>query len=163
MPTFKVSRAPLIFSFIVRILCDEDRIIYGNDLVDHTLEFLLAFDGRIHHFEGGYWIKFEIKCVERSKERPHGLAYSFTLHDPKGMRLIGFDNAHQIRARGSRLKQQPAATDHWHRTEKDGGRPYPFKDAETLIDDFFDEVERVLSERGIPTTVLEVEETRKSK
>jgi len=26
---------------------------------DHTLEFLLAFDGRIHHLEKDYWIKFE--------------------------------------------------------------------------------------------------------
>jgi len=35
-----------------------------------------------------------------------------------------------------------------------------FKDAETLIDDFFDEVERVLYERGVDTTVVEVEDTR---
>jgi hypothetical protein len=40
--------------------------------------------------------------------------------------------------------------DHWHRTETDEGRPYMFKDAETLMDDFFDEVERVLAEHGIP-------------
>jgi hypothetical protein len=32
---------------------------------------------------------------------------------------------------------------------RDPGRPYEFKDAETLIDDFFDEVERVLRDRGI--------------
>ena len=25
---------------------------------DHGLEFLLAFDGRIHHLEKGYWLKF---------------------------------------------------------------------------------------------------------
>jgi len=30
-----------------------------------------------------------------------------------------------------------------HRSEGDVGRPYEFKDAETLLDDFFDEVERV--------------------
>jgi hypothetical protein len=24
---------------------------------DHTLEFLLDFNGRIHHLEEGYWIK----------------------------------------------------------------------------------------------------------
>jgi len=39
------------------------------------LEFLLAFDGRIHHLEEGYWIKFEIERVKAAKERPHGLAY----------------------------------------------------------------------------------------
>lgn len=66
---------------------------------------------------------------------------------------------------GSRVLGSPKrrATDHWHRTETDPGRPYQFKDAETLIDDFFDEVERVLGERGIGTTVVAVEETRRSK
>ena len=28
---------------------------------EYGLEFLLAFDGRLHHLEGGYWIKFEIR------------------------------------------------------------------------------------------------------
>ena len=45
------------------------------DEPDPTLEFLLAFDGRIHHLEKGYWIKFEIKRVEASKPRPYGLSY----------------------------------------------------------------------------------------
>ena len=45
-----------------------------------------------------------------------------------------------------------------HRTEDDPGRPYRFTDAETLIDDFFAEVEHTLRERGIGTTVIAVEE-----
>ena len=130
---------------------------------DYGLEFLLAFDGRIHHLEEGYWIKFEIKRVKPTKERPHGLSYSFSLHAPDGTRLIGFDNAHNVPAAGSRFRRPPEMHDHWHRTEKDPGRPYQFKDAETLIDDFFDEVERVLGERGIGTTVIKVEEIRRSK
>ena len=130
---------------------------------EYGLEFLLAFDGRVHHLEEGYWLKFEIKRVEASKERPHGLLYSFTLHAPGGTRLVGFDNAHRLAARGSRFKIEPQASDHWHRTETDPGRPYEFKDAETLIEDFFDEVERVLGERGIGTSVVRVEEGRRSK
>ena len=130
---------------------------------DYGLEFLLGFDGRIHHLEEGYWIKLEIKRVKVAKERPHGLSYSFTLHAPDGTRLVGFDNAHNVPATGSRFKRPPETRDHWHRTEKDPGRPYQFKDAETLIDDFFDEVERVLGERGISTTVVGVEEMRRSK
>jgi hypothetical protein len=125
---------------------------------DYGLEFLLAFDGRIHHLEEGYWIKFEIKRVKAARTRPHGLSYSFTLHAPDGTRLIGFDNAHGVPAAGSRFKRRPDRHDHWHRTEGDPGRPYRFKDAETLIDDFFDEVERVLGERGIGTTVVRVAE-----
>jgi len=98
-----------------------------------------------------------------AKQRPHGLSCSFTLHAPDGTRLVGFDNAHGVSATGGRFKRKPPASDHWHRTETDPGRPYQFKNAETLIDDFFGEVERVLDERGIGTIVVEVEETRRSK
>lgn len=100
------------------------------------IEFLLAFDGRIHHLEEGYWIKFEIKRVKPTRKRRHGLSYSFTLHAPDGTRLVGFDNAHVVPGRGSRFKRPPEATDHWHRTENAPGRPCEFKDAEALIDDF---------------------------
>jgi hypothetical protein len=135
----------------------------ANRAPEYGLEFLLAFDGRIHHLEDGYWIKFEIERVKATKERPHGLSYSFTLHAPDGTRLVGFDNAHGAPAKGSRFKPKPPASDHWHRTESDPGRPYEYKGAETLIDNFFDEMERVLKERGVDTTVIEVEETRRSK
>lgn len=130
---------------------------------DHTLEYLLAFDGHIHYLEKGYFLKFEVKRVEATKKRPYGLSYSLTLHAPDKTRLIGFDNAHGVPALGSRFKQRPQANDHWHRTEDDPGRPYEFKDAATLINDFLDEAERVLGELGIGTDVIKVEETRRSK
>jgi hypothetical protein len=130
---------------------------------DHGLEFLLAFDGRIHHLDKGYWIKFNITRIQMTTRRPRGLSYSFTLHAPDGTRLVGFDNAHDVPARGSRFKRRAEANDHWHRTRKDPGRPYVFKGAETLIDDFFDEVERVLRERGIGGQVIRVDESRRSK
>ncbi len=130
---------------------------------NHGLEFLLAFNGRIHHLEKGYWLKFDITRIEATPERPHGLSYSFTLHAPDGRRLVGFDNAHNVRPPGSRLGRPRRSTDHWHRTEKDPGRPYVFKDAETLIDDFFDEVERVLQERGVGLRVTGEEERKRSK
>lgn len=47
--------------------------------------------------EEGYWLKFEIKPVTATGTRPHGLSYSFTLHGPDGTRLVGFDNAHEVR------------------------------------------------------------------
>lgn len=125
---------------------------------EHALEFLLAFDGRLHHYPEGYFVKFEIKQVEPSEQRPHGLRYSFTLHDPAGKRLVGFDNAHPVVPQGSRYKKKPVATDHWHRTEDDVGRPYKFESAEKLVDDFFDEVERVLKARGISLEVVDVED-----
>ncbi len=124
---------------------------------DHTLEFLLAFNGRTHRYGGGYWLKFEIVRVEPTHERPHGLRYSFTLHGPDNARLVGFDNAHAVPAASGR-KKRATVTDHWHRTEKDAGRPYAFKNAATLIDDFFNEVERVLAEHNIPFEVIEDQE-----
>src|SRR6476620_8454917 len=93
---------------------------------EHTLEYLLAFDGREHHYPDGYLVKFEIKRIDPTKERPHGLRYSFTLHGPDGARLVGFDNAHRVRAAGGRFRKKPAVADHWHRTESDPGRPYRF-------------------------------------
>ena len=127
----------------------------GSD-VEHTLEFLLSFNGQVHHYPGGYWLKFVITRQARSERKPHGLDYSFTLHGPDNRRLIGFDNAHAVLARGARFGDRPEAMDHWHRAEEDDGRPYLYKDAGTLIDDFFDEVERVLGEHGIPFEVVEM-------
>lgn len=98
----------------------------------HTLEFLLAFDGRVHWYAQGYFTKFVIRRVLPTKQRPHGLSYTLTLHAPEGERLMGFDNAHTVAARGRHAKRQ-AEADHWHRTGDDPGRPYGFTDAETLI------------------------------
>ena len=86
------------------------------------------------------------------------LFYSFTLHAPSGKRLIDFDNAHGVAAMGSRYKTRPRTRDHWHRTENDTGRLYQFVNVESLLDDFFSEVERVLQEHGVGTTVIAVEE-----
>jgi hypothetical protein len=130
---------------------------------DFGLEFLLPFDGRIHIFEDGSWIKFEIKKGKKMTERPHGLSYSFTLHAAEGTRLLGFDNAHSVPAEGSKYKARPAEFDHWHRTEKDAGRPYKFKDAETLLTDFEKEFTRILKSRGIDPTVVSVKEKGKKK
>jgi hypothetical protein len=46
------------------------------------------------------------------------------------------------------------------RTESDPGRPYEFKDADTLLQDFFREVRRILTERGISDGVVRVEERK---
>lgn len=123
---------------------------------EHTLEFLLGFDGRIHHLEQGYWLKFEVKRAEPTPERPHGLRYSFTLHDRRGNRLVGFDNAHGVPRQGSHYQKPSVEHDHWHRTIDDEGRPYRFTTADQLLADFETEVDRVLSERGLSTVVVRV-------
>jgi len=71
---------------------------------------------------------------------------------------VRFDNAHAI-AQGRRGRGR-IVHDHWHRTETDEGRPYPFTNADTLIRDFFREVRRVLADRGLSDAVTRVEERR---
>jgi hypothetical protein len=116
---------------------------------EHELAYLLDFDGARYFFDEGYWVKIEVRRTEPTQERPHGLSYSLTLHDPDGTRLIGFDNAHAVPPLGGRYKAAPTPNDHWHRTETDKGRPYTFRSASDLLEDFFSEVERVLGERGV--------------
>jgi len=126
--------------------------IVGTD--EHTLEYLLAFNGRIHYLEQGFWLKFEIRAASPTPERPHGLHYAFTLHDPDGKRLMGFDNAHRVPPQGSLFRAPDVTYDHWHRTGDDEGRPYRFITADQLLADFFAEVRRVLMSRGISESVV---------
>jgi hypothetical protein len=121
---------------------------------EHELAYLLDFDGALYLFEEGYWVKIEVKRVAPTPQRPHGLTYSLTLHEPEGARLMGFDNAHAPPARPG-YKAKPVAHDHWHRTEKDKGQPYEFRSALELVQDFLDEVERILGERGVSAVMVE--------
>ena len=124
---------------------------------EHELAYLLDFDGAIYLFDKGYWVKIEVKRTPPTPQRPHGLSYSLTLHDPEGTRLLGFDNAHAP-PRDRRYKAKPVANDHWHRTEQDRGRPYSFRSAIQLVQDFLDEVERILGERGVSAVMIEHED-----
>jgi Family of unknown function (DUF6516) len=128
-----------------------------ESLPEHELTYLLNFDGTIYLFDEGYWLKIEVKRTTPTPQRPHGLSYSLTLHDPEGTRLLGFDNAHAP-PRGGRYKAKPVAHDHWHRTEQDKGRPYTFRSALQLVQDFLDEVERILGERGVSAVMIERED-----
>jgi hypothetical protein len=115
----------------------------------------MAFDGRVHYLEQGYWLKFEIKRASPTPERPHGLRYSFTLHAPSGRRLMGFDNAHGVTRAGARYRRRDAEHDHWHRHGDDPGRPYAFTTADQLLADFEREVSKVLAERGLSHVVID--------
>ncbi|HEY5071225.1 MAG TPA: DUF6516 family protein [Caulobacteraceae bacterium] len=122
---------------------------------EHEIAYLLDFDGARYLFDEGYWVKIEVKRTTPTSRRPHGLSYSLTLHNPEGVRLLGFDNAHGAPPLGGRHKARPATHDHWHRTEKDKGRPYEFRSALQLVQDFLNEVERFLRERGVSAVMIE--------
>ena len=114
---------------------------------DPSLDTLLALDGDTFVVDpaGTHWVRFVVKRVPASSSRPYGLSYSLTLHDQTGRRLVGFDNAHAAptrKGRGRRLMP-----DHRHRLRTI--RPYEYRDAATLLADFWAEVEAVLKERGV--------------
>jgi Family of unknown function (DUF6516) len=114
---------------------------------DPGLGILLDLDGESFAIDegGNYTVKFVVKQVPASPERPHGLSYSLTLHDENGLRIVGFDNAH--RAPSGNRRGRRAARDHWHRLLNI--RPYEYRDAAMLLADFWAEVRAVLKERGV--------------
>ena len=116
---------------------------------DRSADALLDLDGQVFVVDpkGDHWVRFVVRRVDPSPERPHGLDYSLTLHGPGGVRLVGFDNAHAIRE--SRGPGGPPRAPYDHRHRRDTVRPYRFKDAGTLIEDFWAEVDRFLKEKGV--------------
>jgi hypothetical protein len=91
-------------------------------------------------------VKFEVARIDATRERPHGLKYSLTLHDEKGTRLLGFDNAHPIRQGSGPGARTRIEYDHKHAGERI--RFYDYEDAATLLGDFWTEVETVMKERS---------------
>ena len=97
---------------------------------DPSLDALLDLDGEVFVIDpnGGHWVKFIVKRVPASQERPHGLSYSLTLHAASGERLVGFDNAHLIAGQsGPAARSSKRSQDHKHRLRT--ARPYDYQDA----------------------------------
>ena len=116
---------------------------------DTSLDTLLYLNGQVLVVDeqGGYWVKFEVRRVEVTPEKPHGLDYSLTLHARDNERLVGFDNAHAVRQSAGPGGKGNAAYDHKHRL--DTVRPYRYRDASALLADFWAEVDAVLREKGV--------------
>jgi hypothetical protein len=111
---------------------------------DPTLDLLLELDGQalVVDPDGHYWVRFVVTKVPPSPAKPHGLDYSLTLHGPDGGRLAGFDNAHPVPPR-----KRGAPQDHRHRLLT--LKSYDYRDAATLLGDFWAMVDAVLRERGV--------------
>ncbi|MDB5817324.1 MAG: hypothetical protein JWQ11_964 [Rhizobacter sp.] len=107
---------------------------------DHSLVSLLDLNGQTLVFnERGNWVKFIAYLVDASDERPFGLSYSLTMHALDGTRLVGFDNAHQVKGKRIGLLK---AVDHKHRLHL--VKPYEYSTAGTLLADFWKEIESVI-------------------
>ena len=114
---------------------------------DPGLDTLLDLHGQtLFVDEIGHWVKFIVVRTAVTPQRPHGLSYSLTLHGPDGTRLVGFDNAHPVSQRRGPGTRRRRESDHRHRLRSVG--PYDYKDAATLLADFWKEVVEVLRGRG---------------
>ena len=114
---------------------------------DPGLDTLLDLDGQtLFVDEIGHCVKFVVRRTTMTPERPHGLSYSLTLHAPNGDRLVGFDNAHPVQERRGAGRWRRGEGDHRHRLR--AILPYEYKDAATLLEDFWKEVDVVLQEGG---------------
>lgn len=114
---------------------------------DPSLDALLDLAGQVFVVDekAGFWVKFEVRQIEPTSEKPHGLDYSLSLHDASGQRLVGFDNAH-ANSRSGAKKRRPT-WDHKHRLKT--VRPYEYSNAAALLSDFWAAVDAVLTEKGI--------------
>jgi len=82
---------------------------------DKTLETLLDLDGEIFPMENGYWTKFEASRVTSTRQIPHGIRYSLTLHDRNNTRILGFDNAHAVKPKKKKYGARKITWDHKHK------------------------------------------------
>ncbi len=132
------------------MLSPSDNILeVGKQIRDRSLDTMLDLDGQVFvvDLDGKHWVKFLVKRVDPTPERPHGLSYSPTLHTESGERLVGFDNAHLGEPTAGPAGKSRKRRDHKHRLRTI--RPYDYKDALTLLADFWAEVDALLRQRGV--------------
>ncbi|MEK6591186.1 MAG: DUF6516 family protein [Nitrospinota bacterium] len=72
-------------------------------------------------------IEMKIWEVPLSKDKPHGLKYSL-VYIREGKRIVGYDNAE-------------SKGDHKHLRYKE--YPYQFRNVDTLIEDFYEDIEKI--------------------
>jgi hypothetical protein len=61
--------------------------------------------------------------------------------------VFGIDNAHTIRVTSGPASRSSTSRDHLHRGES--VRPYAYRDADALMDDFWREVGTILKREGV--------------
>jgi hypothetical protein len=109
---------------------------------DFGFDSLLVLNGDRYFIDdkGDFEAIFKVTKVTESPEIPYGIKYSLLLLNAKGERIICFDNAHAVNKGSGPGKKRSKQYDHKHV----GNRvvPYKFKDAFTLLKDFWDEVEK---------------------
>lgn len=116
-----------------------------DDNNDVELLPLLNLDGYSYWHEDKFWFKFEARKVEKNEHRPHGIKYSITLHDRNNTRILGFDNAHNIKKRGPRPKKYSGRVVTWDHVHKETKvERYLFTSASQLIEDFYKAADKII-------------------
>lgn len=123
---------------------------YGFTIDDDNLINLLELDGERFVISeiSGLWVKFEAKKVSKTNERPHGIKYSFTLHDRSNIRIMGFDNAHAIENHSKKKTSFQRTYDHKHEGVNNKPKPYKYENASKLLEDFWKEVDLIAKKYG---------------
>lgn len=96
---------------------------------------------------GFHRVRIRATRVPATPDRPHGIDYSLCLFAPDGARSICFDNAHPVSTGSGPARRRNVVRDHFHKGA--AIEPYAYRDAATLLADFWDEVDKWLRERGI--------------
>ena len=117
------------------------------DKTRKSLRALLELDDIEYGITGGFWVKFSVVEVEFNKHRPHGIKYSLTMHNKYGTRLVGYDNGHLADVKRKKFSAKRVEWDHKH--NRNIISDYDFINAGQLIEDFWNHVDRVLTEEGV--------------
>ncbi len=109
---------------------------------DFSVDGLVAQDGDRYFVDekGELEVIFKVACVSKTLERPHGLKYSLVLLNACDERIVCFDNAHAVSRGSGPGKRGFEQFDHKHIRGK--VTPYKFTYANTLVVDFWKEVDK---------------------
>jgi hypothetical protein len=117
---------------------------------DDALERLLEYHGIRYYLANAWYVRFRVWRVEVTETRPHGIRYSFTLHDDLNERLLAFDNAHGV------PRQVPHDHQHPFRRTRDASA-YEFVSTDRLLGDFFAAAEAACQQENVEFTFVEKE------
>jgi len=110
------------------------------------IDVLLSMHGEQVHRDDGYWWRIQAWIVAPTKERPHGIRYNLTLHNKDNKRIFGYDNAHAVKPRkNNKFSGKRYEYDHLHKSVVDKGTPYEFTDCYTLLQDFFEGIDKTIA------------------
>lgn len=127
--------------------------LVSNGRADHGIETLLSLHGWTTEVGAGFWISVKAFRVTPDECRPHGISYSLSMHSPGGTRIVGYDNAHWPKiGSGPARKSRQRARGGDHRHFRGKITWYEFESAGKLMEDFWDDVQTILKEEGVPWT-----------